>query len=72
MLSGIMIIANRDDYHDTLVKTRHSIQNVANKLEETKISLIFFFSFIEIDHTLGVKKRSYIDYLNEHEDICDE
>ena len=32
MLAGIMVIAIRDDYHDTLVKTRHSIQNVANKL----------------------------------------
>ena len=37
---------------------------MAQKLQQTKISLFFFFSHTDIDHSLGVKKRSYIDHLN--------
>lgn len=64
------VISQEDDYSKTLVKTRHSIQSVAQKLNQTKITLLFFFSHIEIDHTLGVKKRSYIDHLNQHAELC--
>jgi hypothetical protein len=32
--------------------------------------MVFFTSYVEIDHSLGVKKRSYIDYLNEHSEDC--
>lgn len=34
--------------------------------------MIFFMSHVEIDHSLGVKKRSYIDRLNEHSEECKE
>ena len=32
--------------------------------------MVFFTSYVEIDHSLGVKKRSYIEKLNEHSDDC--
>lgn len=48
------------------------MQSVSQKLNETNVTILFFFSHIEIDHSLGVKKRSYIDYLNEHADLCRE
>jgi hypothetical protein len=48
------------------------VQSVAQKLNQTKVTLLFFFSHIEVDHSLGNKKRSYIDHLNEHADLCRE
>ncbi len=33
--------------------------------------MIFFTSHVKIDHTLGIKKRSYINKLNEHCSDCD-
>jgi hypothetical protein len=70
LLTSVMTITQSDNYHQTLVKTRHSVQTMAQRLEHTRISLVFFFSYVEIDHSLGLKKRSYIDYLNEHSDEC--
>ena len=70
MIMTILTVTQNDDYFITLQKTRHSIQSVAQKLNQTKISLIFFMSYVEIDHSLGVKKRSYIDLLNEHSEKC--
>ncbi len=67
-----MVISNNDDYCDTLQKTRHAVQTVAQKLCETKVTLLFFFSYVHIDHSLGTKKRSYINYLNEHSENCRE
>lgn len=43
---------------------------MAQRLNETKVTLIFFFSYVAIDHTLGKKKISYIDLLNEHSEEC--
>ena len=45
---------------------------MAQRLHETKVTLIFFFSYVAIDHTLGKKKISYIDLLNEHSEECRE
>jgi hypothetical protein len=64
LLSSLMAISQNDDYCETLEKTRHAVQSVAQKLNETKVTLLFFFSYVHIDHSLGTKKRSYIDYLN--------
>jgi hypothetical protein len=67
-----MVVSNNDDYFDTLQKTRHAVQTVAQRLSQTKVTLLFFFSYVHIDHSLGTKKRSYIDYLNEHSENCRE
>jgi len=67
-----MVLTENDDYHPTLIKVRHSVQSVAEKLHQTRISLVFFLSYVKIDHSLGTKKRSYIDKLNEHSDACRE
>lgn len=32
--------------------------------------MIFFTSYVEINHSLGIKKRSYIDQLNDHSSEC--
>lgn len=64
LFSETFLISKEDDYSVTLTRTRHAIQSVAQKLNQTNITLLFFFSHIEIDHTLGVKKRSYINKLN--------
>jgi hypothetical protein len=72
LLTTVMVVSQNDDYFDTLQKTRHAVQTVAQRLHETKVSLFFFFSYVKIDHSLGTKKRSYIDYLNEHSDNCTE
>jgi hypothetical protein len=45
---------------------------MAQRLHQTKISLVFFFSYVKIDHSLGTKKRSYIDKLNAHSEACSE
>lgn len=66
MLDTFISLTDSDDYLITLKKTRHAVQSMAQKLDQTNISLVFFFSSLKIDHSLGVKKRSYIDYLNEH------
>jgi hypothetical protein len=65
-----MIVANSDDYLETLQKTRHAVLNVSQRLSQAKVTLLFFFSYVAIDHSLGLKKRSYIDHLNEHSDQC--
>lgn len=59
-----MVVSENDNYLHTLRKTRHAVQAAAQKLNETKVTLIFFFSYVAIDHTLGRKKISYIDQLN--------
>lgn len=64
MIINLLTISKSDDYFFTLQKTRHNIQSVAEKLHQTNISLIFLMTYVEIDHSLGVKKRSYIDFLN--------
>lgn len=66
LISSLMVVSNNDDYFDTLQKTRHAVQTVAQRLSQTKVTLLFFFSYVHIDHALGTKKRSYINYLNEH------
>lgn len=70
LFSQTFTISQEDDYSKTLIKTRHALQTIFNRLEQSKISLIFFFSHLEIDHSLGVKKISYINYLNQHADTC--
>jgi hypothetical protein len=65
-----MVVSQNEDYFYTLQKTRHTVLSVAQHLNQTKISLLFFFSYVEIDHSLGTKKRSYINILNEHSENC--
>ena len=64
LLGKVMVVCENDNYLTTLIKTRHAVQTVAQRLHETKLTLIFFFSYVAIDHTLGRKKISYIDLLN--------
>jgi len=67
-----MKISEQDNYLLTLRKLRHVLQKDIYKYDKRIefIEIIFFTSYIEIDHSLGVKKRSYIDFLNQHSDDC--
>jgi len=67
-----MKISKEDNYLMTLIKLRHILQNEIYKYDKNieYLDIVFFSSFVEIDHSLGVKKRSYIDQLNEHSDDC--
>ncbi len=72
ILTMHMAITKEDNYLLTLRKLRHILQNEIHKYDKNfeYIDIIFFTSHVEIDHSLGVKKRSYIDQMNEHSDEC--
>jgi hypothetical protein len=68
ILEGNLRVEENDDYLGTLRKLRHVLQTDIYKYDKvfTRIDMIFFTSYVEVDHTLGVKKRTYIQKLNEH------
>ncbi len=61
-----MKVSMEDNYLNTLRKLRHILQSEIHKYGKNVeyIDIVFFTSYVEIDHSLGIKKRSYIDQLN--------
>jgi hypothetical protein len=70
LLRDTFEITQEDDYSRTLVQARHSVQTVAQRLKESRITFLFFFSHLEIDHSLGTKNWRYVNKLNEHSELC--
>ena len=66
ILNTNMIVSKKDNYLMTLRKLRHVLDTEIHKYDKKVeyVDMIFFTSFVDIDHSLGVKKRSYIDQLN--------